>query len=98
MRKNDAIAKIRAHAAEIRAKGAASLYVFGSTARDEAGLESDVDIFIEPAAGVRFSIHDRFRLEDFLEAILGRDIDLGLKSELHPALRSEILAEAVRVL
>jgi predicted nucleotidyltransferase len=98
MRKDEVIAKIRAHADEIRARGATAVYRFGSTARDEARRDSDVDVFIDRGETKRFSIHDLFRLEDCLKDMLGTDVDLGLRTELHPALRDEILREAVRVI
>jgi hypothetical protein len=98
MRKDDVIARIQAHADEIRARGATALYLFGSTVRDEARIASDVDVFIEPDETKRFSIHDLFGLQDYLKDLLGAEVDLGLRSELHPALRDDILREAIRVL
>ena len=98
MRKDEVIARIKAHADEIRARGATALYLFGSTVRSEARNDSDVDVFIERDESKRFSIHDRFGLQDYLSALLATEVDLGLRSELHPELREEILREAVRVL
>jgi predicted nucleotidyltransferase len=98
MRKDEVIAKIKAHADEIRARGATALYLFGSTVRGESRADSDVDVFIERDETQRFSIHDRFRLQDYLSTLLDADVDLGLRSELHPVLREEILQEAIRVL
>lgn len=98
MRKDEVIAKIKAHADQIRARGAVALYLFGSTVRDEARDASDVDVFIDRDESKRFSIHDRFGLQDYLSALLAAEVDLGLRSELHPALRDHILREAIRVL
>lgn len=98
MRKDEVIAKIKAHAEEIRARGATALYLFGSAVRDQARTNSDIDVFIERDESKHFSIHDRFRLQDYLSALLAAEVDLGLRSELHPALRDEILREAIRVL
>ena len=33
---------------DIRRRGAQSLYLFGSTSRNEARPESDVDVFVDP--------------------------------------------------
>jgi uncharacterized protein len=98
MRRQEVIAKIKAHADDIRARGATALYLFGSAVRDETHAGSDIDIFIERDESKRFSIHDRFGLQDYLSALLATEVDLGLRSELHPALRDDILHEAVRVL
>jgi uncharacterized protein len=47
MTRADVIASLRARAADIRALGATSLYLFGSTAREEARDDSDIDMFID---------------------------------------------------
>ena len=43
MERDDAIAKLRAHEAELRQLGVEHLYLFGSTARGEAREDSDID-------------------------------------------------------
>jgi hypothetical protein len=43
MRRNEAIAALQGQTEAIKALGATSLYLFGSTERDEAGGASDVD-------------------------------------------------------
>lgn len=45
MNRDDAIAKLKGAESAIRAMGATALYLFGSTARNEAKPTSDVDIF-----------------------------------------------------
>lgn len=50
MNRDTAIARLKEHEAELRRLGVQSLYVFGSTARDEAGPESDVDLFLTMSA------------------------------------------------
>jgi predicted nucleotidyltransferase len=49
MRRNDAIRALQGQTEAIRALGATSLYLFGSTARDRAGSKSDLDLFIDYA-------------------------------------------------
>ncbi len=55
MRRNDAIAKLRAHEAELRDAGVVALSVFGSVARDDAGDASDVDVLVRLDDAVRYS-------------------------------------------
>jgi predicted nucleotidyltransferase len=47
MQRDEAIMKLREHEAELRRLGVQHLYLFGSTARGEAGEGSDVDLFLE---------------------------------------------------
>jgi predicted nucleotidyltransferase len=43
--RRDALALLRAHEADLKRLGVERLYLFGSTAREEATEESDVDLF-----------------------------------------------------
>jgi hypothetical protein len=47
MNVEDALFRLAAVAPAVKAMGATSLYLFGSTARGEAGPESDLDLFID---------------------------------------------------
>ena len=97
MGRADIIAALRARASEITAFGATSLYLFGSTARDEASETSDVDLFVDYDPD-RFSFVELIRLRNRLSAILGRAADLTTREGLHPLLRPTIEAEAIKVL
>jgi predicted nucleotidyltransferase len=94
--RTEIIAALRNRAADIRKFGATSLYLFGSIARDEAKRESDVDLFIDYDPD-RFGFVELIRLQEHLGAILGRPADLTTREGLHPRLRSDIEAEAVKV-
>ena len=93
----DIIATLKARAADIRALGATSLYLFGSTARGEARDDSDVDLFIDYDPD-RFSFVELIHLRERLSQILGRPADLTTREGLHPLLRQDIEAEAIQVL
>ena len=83
--------------AEIRKFGVEEIYLFGSVVRGEAKETSDVDFFVvfEPSfPATYFTIVE---LQDFLTEILGKQVDLGTKRSLHPALKDQIIREAVRV-
>lgn len=93
-RRADVLATLAAHRDELRQLRVRSLAVFGSVARDEARVESDVDILVEferPAG-----LFELARLQRYLETILGRSVDLGTPDSLRCQLRDQILAEAVR--
>jgi uncharacterized protein len=45
MRRADAISLLKLHEAELKTLGVEHLYIFGSTARNEARNDSDIDLF-----------------------------------------------------
>ncbi|MBI3832661.1 MAG: nucleotidyltransferase family protein [Planctomycetes bacterium] len=75
--------------------GAKNVRVFGSTARGEAGAQSDVDILVAMDPGR--SLLDLVALSDELEALLGRPVDVVSDNGVSPYLRERIYAEAVAV-
>lgn len=96
MDRQSVIRPLKAHEAELRAHGANALFLFGSTARDSAGPDSDVDLFLD-YGDPRFSLIDQIKLESYLSALLGTRVDLTTRGGLHPLLRSDIEASAFRV-
>jgi len=71
---------------------AANPRVFGSVARGEEAEGSDVDLLVQMPGDV--SSFEVVCLNEALADLLARRIDLVLEDELHPALRSRVLAEA----
>jgi uncharacterized protein len=96
MERSAALARLRRHAKELRGQGVAALYLFGSTARDEARLESDVDLFFE-YDDPKFSLVELVRVKNRISEILGVDADVMTRDSLHPMLKERIEGSAVRV-
>ena len=46
MKRDEAISRLQQHEADLKLLGVEHLYMFGSTARDEAGDDSDIDLFL----------------------------------------------------
>jgi predicted nucleotidyltransferase len=90
------ITALRAHRAELHQFGVVHLYLFGSVARDEAGLDSDVDLFFD-TDDPRFSLIELVDVQERVSAILGVESDVMTRASLHPMLRPRIEAEALRV-
>jgi predicted nucleotidyltransferase len=97
MNRAEAIAKLRNHADAIKAQGATSLYIFGSTARDGGRSNSDLDVFIDYDRDSRFNALDLVGIKQFLEEKLGVPIDITTRDGLHPMLRDDIERSAVRI-
>ena len=75
--------------------GVVRLSLFGSTSRDEAQPDSDVDILVSfdgPATSQRY-----FGVQFHLEDALGCSVDLVTEKALRPELRPFIEQEAVSV-
>jgi hypothetical protein len=80
-----------------RPRGATSLYLFGSAARDEAKADSDLDLFIDYENQKKFSLVDLVDIRLFLEDSLGVPVDVTTRDSLHPMIRKAIEKSAVRV-
>ena len=96
MTRRDAIARLSANADRIRGMGIRHLYLFGSTARDDARNGSDVDLFVEQDED-RFGILELLRVQAELSSLLGARADLATRDGLHPMLRPAIEADAVAI-
>ncbi|KRP86779.1 MULTISPECIES: nucleotidyltransferase family protein [Bradyrhizobium] len=97
MTRTEALRKLRDQADAIKALGATSLYLFGSTARDEARAGSDIDLFVDYDPRSRFNALDLVATKRLLEESLGVEVDLTTRKGLHPLIRERIEAEATRV-
>ncbi len=74
-------------------RGFTDLAVFGSAARGDDRPDSDIDLLVQPPAGA--DLFDMVRLEEALEAILGRGVDLVSYRGLDPQRDRDILRDKV---
>jgi hypothetical protein len=95
MRRDEVTRILATHRRELSRLGVKSLALFGSSARDEAGSGSDVDLLVEFDRPV--GLFEFIDVEEFLERVLGCSVDLGTPDSLHPRLRERVLREAVSV-
>ncbi len=73
--------------------GVSDLALFGSTARDEATADSDVDILVGSVSGP--TSWGRHEVESYLEDLFGRPVDLVEKRLLRQEYRPWVEAESV---
>jgi predicted nucleotidyltransferase len=97
MQKDVAIAKLRENAEAARALGATALYLFGSTARDEARPDSDLDIFVEYDPAAHFSLMDLAGIKIALEEELGVEVHVTTRDSLRSEYRRRIETDAVKI-
>jgi hypothetical protein len=97
LRRDEAVKRLAASEAEIRALGVQRLALFGSVVRDEARPDSDVDLLVQFSPGAKTFEHF-LALCDLLEERLGRRVELVTTEALSPFIGPRILAEAQDVL
>ena len=96
MDKNDIFQKLASFQVELRKFFVKDLYIFGSYAREEAGDESDLDILVEFEPGAPIGLFEFAKLRRKLCELFGREVDLVTPDAIRPAMRDEIMREAVR--
>lgn len=96
MYKDEVLKLLTEHKAElVRRFGITDLALFGSTVRDAAQPDSDIDVLVSfdgPATSKRY-----FGVQFYLEDLLGKPIDLVTDKALRPQLRPYIEASAIHV-
>ncbi|MEL7008516.1 MAG: nucleotidyltransferase family protein [Cyanobacteria bacterium J06588_4] len=94
-KRNDIQSLLNDHRTALEDFKVKSLLLFGSVARNEANVESDVDLLVEFEQTI--SLFTFARLQRYLETILDCKVDLGTPDSLKAHLREAVLQEAVRV-
>jgi predicted nucleotidyltransferase len=96
MKRAEALTRMRDHETELKRLGVEHLYLFGSTARDEARDESDVDLFFDYEKG-KLGLFELMDVKEAAARILGRKIDIMTRDSIHKLLRQRIEETAVPV-
>lgn len=97
MRKAEAIKRLKPFERRLRERGINALYLFGSTARDEAGDASDLDLLYAYDPSRKFSLFDQAGAMLELSDQLGAKVDLVSRIGLRPRVRERIEGEMIRV-
>ncbi len=92
--REEILERLRADRVALDRFGVLSVAVFGSCARGDARIDSDVDILVHYRPDARPDIFDFIDLKTHLQELLGRPVDLVTPEALHGPLRPRILAEA----
>lgn len=78
--------------------GVSEFSLFGSVLREDFRPDSDVDVMVSFAPGVHRTLLDLAAMQEELEGILGRNVDLltrrGVEQARNPLRREEILSTA----
>ena len=77
------------------------LALFGSALREDFGLESDVDVLVSFDEDARRTLLDMSRMEEELEAMFGRQVDLVSRRGIEMSrnhLRRKVILESAEVI
>lgn len=97
MKRDEVLALLEPHRADLQSMGVASLDLFGSVARDEAVGTSDVDFLVQFSAPA--TLNGYMQLRFALQEWLGRPVDLVTERSLaaKPQWAARIAKERLRV-
>lgn len=76
MRRTEAVSRLKEHRDDLATLGITHVALFGSVARDQADEMSDVDVVVDTADGRAPGLFALARINDQLERILGRPVDV----------------------
>jgi predicted nucleotidyltransferase len=96
MDRGEVIRRLRAHETELREAGVAQLSLFGSTARGDAGPESDVDLMAALDKSKDLSLLDVVCMEVRLADLLGVKVDLIVQGTLKPRIQQSARQDLLR--
>jgi hypothetical protein len=98
MKRDEALALLRAHERDLRAAGIESVSIFGSVARGETTRDSDLDLVVQVGTAFREGGFAYFGRLDALNArlsdILGCPVDILTEPVLKDHLRREIARDS----
>jgi predicted nucleotidyltransferase len=95
MTRDEVLTKLRQHAPELQAEGILHLALFGSTARDEAGPESDVDLMAIYDPNRSRGLFDIFKIQHKLEDLLGTRVELADRHRMRPIIKESAEEDAI---
>jgi predicted nucleotidyltransferase len=72
--------------------------LFGSVLRDDFRPDSDIDVLVTFAPDARHSLFDLVVMQDELQSILGRKVDLVEKAALRNPFRRQVILKNLEVL
>jgi predicted nucleotidyltransferase len=91
------IAKLREIAPAIRAEGVTGLAVFGSRARGDARLDSDLDILIDTVPRGALPPFDLFKVMHLIEDATGLQTQISMRDLLKPRMKERIADDLIEV-
>lgn len=97
MSRDEALRRLRANEIDLRARHVEALYLFGSTARDEAKADSDVDLLIRFVENARIDLFDLAEIRLDMTDLLSTEVDVAVSHAGNEAFVARLQRDLVRV-
>ena len=93
--KEQVVATLRAHEAELRDRGVLHVALFGSVARGEQTPSSDIDILIELAPDAAVGVFEYVSIEHYLADLFASPVDLANRKRLKAFVKPNAERDAI---
>ena len=97
MRRDDVIAKLKEAEAELKAQGVTHAALFGSIARGEERIDSDIDILVEICPGKHkdMDVYSSIGIVHLIEDLFATRVDVSDRFALKDHVRPNVERDAV---
>jgi uncharacterized protein len=95
MNAQEALATLRLHESDLRARGIRHAAVFGSVARGDNRPDSDLDIMIDVEPEARITVFDYVGLKEYIAGLFDGRVDVVSRDGLKPHVRPAATANAI---
>ena len=95
MDRSSIIAELKRHEAGLRRRGVKRIALFGSAARGDARLDSDIDLMVELDDSAPVGVFEYVSLVQYLEDLFPNHVDVVNRSRMKPLVRSAAERDAV---